>query len=135
MERRIAHPNQQLHKLALDYIKKSLLTEGPEICSQVRHSIAQCLTNPTLSIALVADRLGLHERTLQRRLRKSDLTFEGILDSVREQRALELLCRSTLSMGRVAELVGYAEQSSFSRSCLRWFGRPPSDIRQSTQAA
>jgi AraC-like DNA-binding protein len=135
MQRKIVHANQQLHNLALDYIKKSLLTEGPEICSQVRHLIAQSLTDPTLAIAFVADRLAVHERTLQRRLRTSGLTFEAILDSVREQRALELLCKSDLPMARIAELVGYEEQSSFSRACLRWFGRPPSDVRQHSKAA
>jgi AraC-like DNA-binding protein len=135
MERRIVRPNQQLHNLALEYIKKSLLTEGPEICTQVRHLIAHSLTDPEMAIALVADRLGIHERTLQRRLKQCGVTFESILDSVREQRALELLCKSGLPMARIAELVGYVEQSSFTRACLRWFGRLPSQIREDERAA
>jgi AraC-like DNA-binding protein len=135
LQQKIVHANQQLHNLALEYIKKSLLSEGPEICTQVRHLITHSLTDPGLAIALVADRLGVHERTLQRRLKQCGLTFEEILDSVREQRALELLCKSALSMARIAELVGYAEQSSFTRACLRWFGRLPSDIREDTTAA
>jgi AraC-like DNA-binding protein len=35
----------------------------------------------------------------------------------------------TLSLIEIAFLLGFSEQSAFSRACRRWFGKPPSALR------
>jgi AraC-like DNA-binding protein len=134
LSRKLIRTNRQLQKLALDYIRKALVSEGPEVGTQVRHLIIQFLPS-TFGIAHVADRLGIHQRTLQRRLRQKGLTFETMVDSVREARASELLRQSTLSMAQIAAKLGYTEQASFNRACMRWFGCAPSNVRHHSHHA
>jgi AraC-like DNA-binding protein len=135
LDMKLTRTNRQLQKLALDYIRKALVNERPEVCAQVRHLIVQSLPTNACGIEHVACRLGIHQRTLQRRLRQKGLTFEAIVDSVREARASELLRQSTLSMARIAAQLGYTEQASLNRACLRWFGCPPSDVRLASHRA
>jgi AraC-like DNA-binding protein len=135
LNRKLVRTNRQLQKLALDYIRKALVNERPEVGAQVRHLIIQCLPTNAFGIGHVAGRLGMHQRTLQRRLRQQGLTFEAIVDSVREGRASELLRQSTLSMAEIAAQLGYTEQASFNRACMRWFGCRPSNVRQHSRHA
>jgi AraC-like DNA-binding protein len=37
-------------------------------------------------------------------------------------------------LNRIAELLGYTEQSVFSRSCRRWFGATPSALRRTARS-
>ena len=64
-------------------------------------------------------------RTLQRRLAAFDRTFAGLVDEVRYARACDLLRDPGVSLAEVAFLLGFAEQSSFSRSFKRWSGKTP----------
>ena len=65
----------------------------------------------------MASALGLHPRTLQRRLRDEGESFEGIKDSVRRDVALRYLQQPDVSLVRVTEILGYSETSVLSRSC------------------
>jgi len=130
LNRKLVDVNPQLHKLALAYVREAIDRQKPDIGSQVRLLITRLLQTKSFGIGDVAKSLGVHERTLQRKLKTSGAGFEDILDSVRETRAAELLRHSEVSMAHIATLLGYAEQASFSRACLRWFGANPSAVRQ-----
>jgi AraC-like DNA-binding protein len=81
------------------------------------------------SIQRIAKQLGLHTRTLQRRLAEQGLIFEDIVDDVRRARAEEYLPYGAIPLVQVAAMLGYSEQSSLNRSCLRWFGKTPALLR------
>jgi len=130
LNRKLIHVNPQLHKLALAFVREAIHRQKPDIVSQVRVLITRLLQTKKFGIGDVAKSLGVHERTLQRKLKNAGAGFEDILDSVRETRAAELLRHSEVSMAHIATLLGYAEQASFSRACLRWFGANPSAVRQ-----
>jgi AraC-like DNA-binding protein len=74
--------------------------------------------------------LGIHPRTLQRRLQSEGTSFEKIKDDVRKELAESLLSQPNVSLSHIASLLGYADSSAFSRSCRRWFGEPPSAVRK-----
>lgn len=78
----------------------------------------------------VSARLGLHYRTIRRRLRDEGTSFEAIRDEVRRELTLRCLAQSDLSLTRLAEMLGYAEVSALSRSCQRWFDRSPRCLRK-----
>lgn len=78
----------------------------------------------------VADLLGISERTLHRRLDKGGSSFGKILDDIRLQRGKDLLEKSTLSVESIADMLGFAETSSFSRSFKRLTGTTPNAFRQ-----
>jgi AraC-like DNA-binding protein len=130
LNRKLAHVNPQLHKLALAFVREAIHRQKPDLVGQVRLLITRLLQTRRFGIGDVAKCLGVHERTLQRKLKTSNASFDDILDAVRETRAAELLRHSEVSMAHIATLLGYAEQASLSRACLRWFGANPSAVRQ-----
>jgi AraC-like DNA-binding protein len=79
---------------------------------------------------LVAQHLGLHPRTLQRRLADEGATFTGLIDAVRREQADRYLRDTDMPLSRLAGLLGYSEQSVLTRACHRWFGAPGHDHRQ-----
>jgi AraC-like DNA-binding protein len=135
LNKRLFHVNPQLQKLALTFVRESLAKEPANIGVQVRQVVLHLLRTNQVGIDHVADKMGLHARTLQRRLNGIGLTFDSILDSVRQTRASELLTHSNLSMLAIANHLGYSEQATFTRACRRWFGSPPASVRRRAYCA
>jgi len=79
---------------------------------------------------IVAKRLGLTERTLQRRLQQFDCSYQQILDEVRLDQAKELLSQTELSIQDIAAKLGFSEPRSFHRSFKNWLGITPGDFRE-----
>jgi len=92
---------------------------------QVRQIIASLLTTRRCTSSTVAAAMGFTERTLQRRLRAEGTRFQEQLDHVRSALAVNYLREPQFRLADVSELLGYAEQSVFSRSFRRWFGVTP----------
>jgi AraC-like DNA-binding protein len=74
--------------------------------------------------------LGIHTRTLQRRLQAEGTSFEKIKEDVRRATAESLLAQSSVSLSQIALMLDYADSSAFSRSCRRWFGAAPTTVRR-----
>ena len=96
---------------------------------RVRQLIVATLQHTGGSRASVASLLGLHPRTLQRRLAAEGTLFEDIRDEVRKSAALHLLRDTEVSFSQMAYLLGLSSPSAFTRSCRRWFGETPSRTR------
>jgi AraC-like DNA-binding protein len=79
---------------------------------------------------VIARRLGVSPRTLQRRLETEGTSFGEVLDETRRRVALELIADPTLSIGDVSRGVGYADQFAFNKAFRRWTGRSPSAYRR-----
>jgi AraC-like DNA-binding protein len=99
----------------------------------VRALIVQFIEAEDCSNERVAAELGLHPRTLHRRLKAEGRSFEGIKDEVRRDVALRYLKETDLPLTLVAQRLGYAEQSVLTRSCARWFATSPSQLRSRTR--
>lgn len=100
-----------------------------KVSARARAVINRCLADGNCTHEYVASVVGLHPRTLQRRLREEGTTFEEIKDGVRRDIALRCLRQRTIPLIRVAEILGYSETSVLSRSCFRWFARSPRQLR------
>src|SRR3546814_8790271 len=70
------------------------------------------------------------ERTLLRRLRDENTTFQEVLERLREELAFDYLRRDNLTMEKIAYLLGFSSSSAFSRAFVRWTGQRPSDWRE-----
>lgn len=77
-----------------------------------------------------AKEFGIHERTLQRHLKAKSVLFKDLVEQVRRQRASDYPAASDLSLLQIAASLGYTEQSSFNRACLRWFAASPQAYRR-----
>lgn len=103
--------------------------------SRVARQIAKELEGGDPSLATVARRLALSSRTLQRRLADEDTTFASVLDQTRRHVAEAYLKDRGLALTEVAYLLGFSEQSAFSRACQRWFHMSPTQFRTQTRGA
>ena len=118
-----------LHQLSLEYLK--LVSEGGHktLSEQVEEILRRALSSTRGRREVVANLLGLHPRTLQRRLEAEGTVFSDIVDAGRRQQALHWLTESQVPLAHIADILGLADQAVLCRNCLRWFGRSPSAVR------
>lgn len=87
------------------------------------------LASGNININTVAKSMGYSGRTLHRRLAEENTSFRSILDGVRFTQANQYLRNSHYSLHDIALLLGYKNQSAFSRSYMRWSGVKPKTVR------
>jgi AraC-like DNA-binding protein len=97
----------------------------------VKSEIDEELANGTPSLPVVAARLGMSPRTLQRRLSSEGRSFAALVDEVRRVTALGLMARRECSVSEIAVLTGYQDTPSFRAAFVRWTGKTPRAYRQS----
>ncbi|MDO9438781.1 AraC family transcriptional regulator [Hydrogenophaga sp.] len=81
----------------------------------------------------VASSLAMADRTLQRRLHEENTSFQQLLDDARRDLAQKYLAEPRHTLGQVADLLGFADQSNFFRANKRWFGVSPGQYRSRLQ--
>jgi AraC-like DNA-binding protein len=129
LDRPIPGADPQLFEIAASYIDHRFPAAPATLAGRVRILIARLLVDGDCSNERVAAALGLHPRTLQRRLKDEGQSFETIRDGVRRDVALRYLRRPEVSLVKVTEILGYSETSVLSRSCHRWFSASPRKLR------
>jgi AraC-like DNA-binding protein len=125
----IVDPDVQLYEMATSFIDTKFTRVTPPMHALVRGLILQHLGGEDCTNERIAAELGLHPRTLHRRLKAEGKSFEGTKDEVRRDVALRYLHQSDMPLTSIAERLGYAETSVLSRSCFRWFGASPRQLR------
>jgi AraC-like DNA-binding protein len=109
------------------------LSHQARLASSIRvrmeNILAPLLPHGRVHASEVAKALGMSERTLARRLAEEDLTFLAVLEDMRKDLALHYLADASLSISRIAWLLGYQEVSGFTHAFRRWTGQAPTQIR------
>jgi len=82
----------------------------------------------------VSRRLGMSERTLQRRLTEAGTSFWETYENTRDELSIRLLKDTDLPLEEISHQVGYSSQSAYSRAVKRWHGISPLQLRQRLQA-
>lgn len=100
------------------------------LVAAVRQQVYLLLVEGEPGIERVAERLGMAERTLQSRLRKQGFSFVQIVENLRRTLADIYLLDRRLSLTDISMLLGFSEQSSFTRAFRRWHGESPAQARQ-----
>lgn len=101
-----------------------------DLAHRVHQALIPLMPRCEATLEHAAAALGLSARTLQRRLGASSLGFQAVLDSARKDMAVIYLRDPALSVLDVSLLLGYAEQSSFTRAFRGWFACSPSAWRR-----
>jgi AraC-like DNA-binding protein len=99
-----------------------------------RQIIERLLRSGEFEQADVARAVGMHERTLQRRLKAEGTSFDALRDQARRDWAQRLLAQRNVPFAHIAEVLGYAEASAFTRASQRWFGASPREVRRKAVA-
>jgi len=103
--------------------------------AQVARLIVEELEGGEPSLSKVARRMAVSPRTLQRRLELDETSFADVLDETRRQFAKAYVNEPDLALTEIAYLLGFSEQSAFTRAFQRWYGVAPSQYRSKRLAA
>ncbi len=111
------------------------ILRGDPSCSQsLRLLLRSMAADPPTTVARLARSGGISTRSLQRRLTAEGTSVRTLLDEMRRESALGALPEGDAALASVAQMLGYAEQSSMSRAVRRWTGRSPRDMRTGHRA-
>ena len=119
---------QQLHTQAA---KRLASLPNPERTStSVKRLIDENLGRQLIDLPLIASLMGLNPRTLQRRLKDENVTFQSLHDNSRYRMACEQLAQQTQSVEDIAAMLGYSEPANFYRAFKTWSGLTPNEYRR-----
>ena len=119
--------------LAIEAIRRRYLAEleVSDVVSRVKTAIVDHLPSGAPSAETIATDMAMSARSLQRRLADAGTSFSEVLESVRRELAAAYIADPSRSLAEISFLLGFSEQSAFSRAFRRWSGRSPSDARAS----
>ena len=93
--------------------------------ARVRTLLLKAMPSGEFGREAIARSLNQSASTLQRRLRDEGATYQELLDATRHEMALEYLRQGGHSLVDVAFLLGFTDQSNFTRAFRRWTGKTP----------
>jgi len=126
-----------LHGLLLDQAINKLPEEPTErgFMEALHQAIVRALHEGQPGAANIASKLHISSRTLHRRLDVLGYVFRELLKEVRKKLAAEYLADEHLSLSEIALLLGYSEQSAFSRAFSDWYGLTPTAYKRGKSAS
>ncbi len=95
----------------------------------VKREIMSGLPTGGATLVKVAGRLGVGERSLQRRLAEAGTSFEVLLEQTRRELSDRLLLTEA-PLAEISFLCGYANPSAYSRAARNWYGEPATEWRR-----
>ena len=120
-------------RVLLDRQAQALLDALPDPSAfdrAVQQLLVRMLPEGEVNVDKVAAAMHQSTRTLQRRLADRGMTWQQLLDNTRMQLARQYLKDQALSVAEIALLLGFSEQSAFTRAFKRWTGQTPLDTRR-----
>jgi len=119
-------------KIAEQYIET---LDPNKVASQVKRLLIGLLPSGKADQELVSSRLNRSTSTLQRQLASEGLSYRDVLESTRRSLAENYLRDRKHSYAQIAYLVGFSDQSNFSRAFKRWTSMSPKQYQESYAAS
>ena len=110
-----------------DYLNR---LDKENFCVRVKKQILLLLPSGELSQEKVAYALNMSTRNLHRKLADEDTTFKQLLDDIKKDLALRYLKAPRISIIELSYMLGFTDQSSFTRAFKRWTNSTPSQYRE-----
>lgn len=123
---------RQNDQVVVEYLARF---DGARIAEKVRAELISRLPAGEPSRGDVASALHLSEKTLQRRLKDENASYQAILDETRRELAQQYLREGRVSVCEVTFRLGFSDQSSFTRAFKRWTGTAPGAYRLQAQTS
>lgn len=126
-----AEQDPVLHRLLLAHAQDvAARLPKSDFLSRLQSTVVSEMHRGDPSIGRVATRLGFTPRTLQRRLDDDGLTFQQVLEELRQDLARQYLLSSQLSITEISGLLAYTDATAFGRAFRRWTGHTPAEFRK-----
>ncbi|WP_426417876.1 AraC family transcriptional regulator [Aestuariirhabdus sp. LZHN29] len=127
----LRQPDRQL-LLTLEEHAKALISEldgEQKLALRVRYALKQQIRNGIPRKDSIAAQLAMTPRTMQRKLRQENNSYQQILDQLRQETAEHFLLETTLPVTEIALRLGFSEPRSFHRSFKQWCSVTPGEYR------
>lgn len=105
------------------------ISRQPSFTTSVERAVYSAIPGGRASREDIASSLGVSVRTMQRKLQDNGTTYADVVKNVQYLLAVNYLKSSELSLEEISYLVGYNDQTSFSRAFKSWSGKSPSEFR------
>lgn len=134
----LEYPNPQANltvvRIMDELSERILLTlrsaDEPEWLLQARHFIALRLQQGLPTHDEIAAAIGVSPQALRTSLKKVGRSLTDLLEETRTTLALGYLHDPQLSLLDISYMLGFSEQSAFTRAFKRWTGKSPGQFRQ-----
>lgn len=120
-----------LHKLMAERVRELKQGLVSDIVGQVRRLLRTMVMSSNCSLNEVAVKIGLHRRTLNRKLAIAGTSFREMRNDASQEVACQLLENTRMPVTDIAATLGYAEPAGFARAFRRWSGLTPTQWRTS----
>ena len=129
----VMHPVTQFRRNAHHVLEAHLRRERTQMGAlwvvRTQTIIRALLPFTGSSLNAIARALATSPRSLQRRLLEAGTTFDELREQVREDLAVKYVRQSNLRLAEISEMLGYSQQSAFSRAFKRLRGVTPRQLR------
>jgi AraC-like DNA-binding protein len=96
----------------------------------VRNEILTTFKGQLPSLEVMASRLNMTPRSLQRRLEEHQLTYRHLTNSLGKEISATLLRNKNAKVAEVAYALGYTDPRAFQRAFKSWTGMSPGEFRK-----
>jgi len=119
-------------KIAEEYVES---LDPHKVASQVRRLLISLLPSGNVSQDLVSKRLNRSKSTLQRQLKDEGLSYRDVLESTQRSLAQNYLLEKKHTHAQIAFLLGFSDQSNFSRAFKRWTTLSPKQFQDTANTS
>ncbi|TQV76702.1 AraC family transcriptional regulator [Aliikangiella marina] len=95
------------------------------LIARARQFIRESLSNGFISRHVLAKKLSISEKTLERRLGQHNCSYRELIDTIRLELAQKYLLNSNYSIEDIARKLGYSDRNTFSKAYKKWTGTTP----------
>ena len=118
-----------LYRMMAERIEQLEAQQRRDLVGRVRDVMQTVIFLEASRASIVASRMGMSLRTLNRRLRAEGTSLQEIRDDVTAAAACQLLGNTDKTASEVALILGYSDSSAFTRAFRRWRGVAPAQWR------
>jgi AraC-like DNA-binding protein len=118
-----------LYRMMAERIEQLEARQRRDLVGRVREVMQTVIFLEDPRSSIVASRIGVSLRTLNRRLHAKGTSLREIRDQVTAEAACQLLGNTEKAASEVALILGYSDSSAFTRAFRRWRGVPPAQWR------
>jgi len=111
--------------------KSSVRKSNSQITHQIKNEILTNFKGQVPTLEMMASKLNMTPRSLQRRLEEQKATYRQVTTEVGQELSASLLKNKAIKIIEISRTLGYADSRSFQRAFKSWTGRSPGEFRKS----
>ena len=122
--------NSSLTRKVDEWLDEYLINHGNNLTSnKVKSYLLKQLQLENIEQQEVAEYLNISIRMLQRKLKEEGTSYTKLLDDCRQKMAYKFIRDENISLAQLTTILGFAEQTNFTRAFKRWSGTTPHQYR------